>query len=515
MKKRTKKGSPALVELQASLDGPSIEKTEIYVKEEQLAARSAKVEVEKDKPGPDASDTYRSPKAVRIERDGAEPLVVSLHPDKVYVFGRAPESSVVFPSDAVSRLHAQLRFASGRWVCRDLNSSNGTYLVSTPVSTRGDPRRSALVVAPRRERSVQPGDTLLLANKESRLAFLEELPDASAVGSRPGARRSPATERMERSIEVCARHRLPVFLLGPSGCGKTFVARAIHDRARMQGHFVILNCGRLPQDSAQLASELLGHVRGAFTGAIQERKGQLWSADQGTLFLDEVESLPRAAQDFLIDVLEGSGSYDPYGSSPQFGDRPPRFRLISASKVPLGQSGLRPDLCQRLAAGDVFVLPTLEERRSDIPALAQSFVAQLHAEQRIDAELTPEALRFLQEARWPGEIRELQSTVKVVISRAHADQQIDGTHSEKLIVAVVGLRAYLQQRKVGWGDRADGREAAAPVAPAVRRRPSDLTAELIRAALADHRGNKTQAADSLGIALNTFKSKLRQFRVDD
>ena len=241
-------------------------------------------------------------------------------------------------------------------------------------------------------------------------------------------------------------------------------------------------------------------MKGAFTGAASERKGKFAAADQGTLFLDEVESLPKVAQDFLLDVLEGSGGFAPYGASSDERVAAPRFRLVSASKAPLRASGLRADLCQRLAAGEVVTLPTLAERRDDIPGLVEAFVAQLLAEQRIDAEISSEAMLVLQRAAWPGEIRELESTVKVVVSRAHAGQQIDGLEGSRLVIDAETVRGYLQQRQRGFeGD-------AVAVA---KKRVGELTRDDVAAALQACGGNKTKAAATLGIALNTLKAKLK------
>jgi DNA-binding NtrC family response regulator len=491
--------------------GPSIHATQMVPN---ITLGRMTPEATEGTPGPGTPPPV-APRALRIEREGIEPLVVTLYPDKTYVFGRAPESSFVFPSDAVSRLHAQLRFDGDAWMYRDLNSRNGSFLLSQPAPDDGDPRQNGRTIGANREHRARAGETVLLGNGTSRLSFLDEVPADSAQTVSGIARKSKATVALERQIEVCARHRLPVFLLGPSGCGKTFVARAIHDRSQLPGLFVILNCGRLPADAQALASELLGHVRGAYTGAVSERKGKIWSADGGTLFLDEVESLPRAAQDFLLDVLEGSGSYAPYGAPVQHREVPPRFRLISASKVSLRHSGLRPDLCQRLGAADVLLLPTLEDRRADIPYLIEAFLEQLRVEQRIDAELTTEAVNFLQHAKWPGEVRELQSTVRVVASREHANQQLDGTRPQKIVVGVQAVRSYLEQRHVGFGEELVIPRTAGPATaehPKPRKRPTDLTAEDVHAALQAHGGNKTRAAKALGIVLNTLKAKLRAAR---
>ncbi len=458
---------------------------------------------------------YREPKALCVRREGTGELIVPLYPDRSYVFGRAPESTVVFPHDAVSRQHGRLSFREDhRWVYRDLNSRNHSYLGRSEVQVDGDERRHFQEISASKDWVVEAGDVLLLGNGRSRITLLEEVPHGLVAGPRSGQVGSPSTVRLERSIEVCARHHLPVFLLGKSGTGKTFIAREIHSRGRLQGNFVILNCGRLPQDTAALTSELLGHVKGAYTGASMARVGKLYSANGGTLFLDEVEFLPPLAQDFLIDVLEGTGNFAPLGAPADFREPPPRFRLISASKVPLHQTGLRQDLTQRLATGDVIVLPTLEERREDIPHLVETFLHRLEAEQRYDAELTSDAIAYLQEADWPGQIRELESTVKAVVAREVVLRSLEGIEHRRTVITLEAVKSYLSQRQLGFGSPV----VAPPVQKAVtvveasapgRKRPRDLTEQELRSALEKHQGNKTRTAAELGIAVNTLKARMK------
>jgi DNA-binding NtrC family response regulator len=462
---------------------------------------------------------YREPKALRVQREGVEDLIVPLYPDRSYVFGRAAESTVVFPHDAVSRQHGRLSFREDqRWVYRDLNSRNRSFLGRSDIQVDGDERRHFQQISASRDWILEAGDVVLLGNGKSRITLLADVPHGLVAGAssrqQPG---SPATARLERAIEVCARHPLPVFLLGKSGTGKTFIAREIHSRGRLDGNFVILNCGRLPQDTAELTSELLGHVKGAFTGAAIARVGKLYSANGGTLFLDEVEFLPRLAQDFLIDVLEGTGSPAPLGAPADFREPPPRFRLISASKVPLQQTGLRPDLTHRLAAGDVILLPTLEERREDIPHLVEAFLHRLNVEQQYDARLTSDAIAYLQKADWPGQIRELESTVRAVVAREVARQSIEGIEHRRTVISLEAVMTYLSQRHMGFG-----RPAMTPVPIAqlvdvtasVRKRPSDLSEQDIRAALAKNQGVKSRTAAELGIAPNTLKAKMKAFGIE-
>jgi DNA-binding NtrC family response regulator len=466
---------------------------------------------------PPPAPPYREPKALRVHREGVPDLIVPLYPDRSYVFGRAPESTVVFPHDAVSRQHGRLSFREDhRWVYRDLNSRNHSFLGEGEQPLPGDEREHFQVLSASQDQVVEAGQVILLGNRRSRLTLLAEVPTGVVAGPRLRHDGSPAAARLERSIHICARHQLPVFILGKSGTGKTFIAREIHSRSRVDGNFVMLNCGRLPQDASMLHSELLGHVKGAFTGAAFARVGKFYVANGGTLFLDEVEFLPPAAQNFLVDILEGTGSLAPLGAPPDHREPPPRFRLISASKTPLQQTGLRPDLAQRLATGDVIVLPTLEERREDIPHLVEIFLHRLKTEQQYDAEFTSDAIVWLQQVDWPGQIRELEATVKAVVAREVAARAIDGVGSPRMMITLEAVKTYLSQRRVGFGGSEaapppDVEPAGAPLAqPSPRKRPSDLTAEDIRAALAKSGGNKTRAAQDLGIALNTLKDRMKK-----
>lgn len=451
----------------------------------------------------------REPKALRVQREDLEDLVVPLYPDRAYIFGRAPESTVVFAHESVSRQHGRLSLREDhRWVYRDLDSKNGSH-VGRPEGADGASRVRFHRLRASVEHVLEVGDVVLLGNGKGRITLLTELPEEG----RPSAfspRLSPTTVQFERAIDRCARHSLPVFLRGDSGTGKTFIAREIHRRAGLEGAFIVLNCGRLPQDPASLTSELLGHTKGAYTGASLARVGKLHAANGGTLFLDEVEFLPRIAQDFLVDVLEGSGSLAPLGAPADYSEPPPRFRLISASKVPLRQTSLRPDLAQRLAAGDFIILPTLEERREDIPHLVATFLHRLKVEQQYDAQLTPEALDFLSRARWPGQIRELESTVRTVVAREAAQQTLDGGRQAQSLITLEAVRSYLEQRALGFdGEPAPVRPPREAEPPVGRKRPGDLTVADIQDALARHGGNKTRTAAELGIALNTLKTRMK------
>jgi transcriptional regulator with GAF, ATPase, and Fis domain len=211
-------------------------------------------------------------------------------------------------------------------------------------------------------------------------------------------------------VNMVTRSDLPVLIFGETGAGKEVIARYVHERSPRKAHpFVRVNCGAIPPDL--IDSELFGHERGAFTGAISERRGWFEQADSGTLFLDEIGDLPLPAQVRLLRVLQ-DGTLQRVG-----GQHAIRVdvRIVAATHRDLPslieRNEFREDLWYRLASFPVF-LPPLRERRDDIPQLAEHFVRRaarrfgLHA-----AALSPEHLALLGNYSWPGNVRELASVV--------------------------------------------------------------------------------------------------------
>ncbi len=448
---------------------------------------------------------------MRIERGATEPIVVALYSDRSYVFGRSPDCSFIFSSDRVSRRHGQLQVDSlNRWVYRDLNSSNGTLLLEEPVEAEATSVARGKWLRKASDRAMRPGFSLLLGNSESRITFLAECPPEVSAALNG---QSHATRDLESKIITSARHHLPVFLLGPAGSGKTYVARAIHDRSKSPGQFVRINCGALPTDSSQLRSELLGHVDGAFTGAKGSRIGRFQAAENGTLFLDEVESLPQAGQDLLLDVIErGGADLAPLGAHANKLVVPISFRLISASKRQLASSGLRPDLAQRLITGAVIRLPTLEDRAADIPALVHTFLAQLRDRRQIDAEIREEGIREIQRSKWPGQVRALEATVVAVATLEFARRpQEDAAAQGKVIITAEAVREYLLERAAAVGEAEQSASKPPTASLASRKRPTDLTADDIRQALDATGWNIEHAASLLQVVRNTLKTKMKLF----
>ena len=228
---------------------------------------------------------------------------------------------------------------------------------------------------------------------------------------------SPAMERVRQEIEVVASTEFPVLILGETGVGKELAARAIHDGSRRRdAPFIQINCAALPE--GVIESELFGHVRGAFTGAIAHRLGKFELADGGTLFLDEIGELPLGAQAKLLRVLQ-QGEVQRVGA-----DKPLRVnvRILTATNRELAHEvthgRFRADLYHRL---DVFPLrvPPLRERRDDIAILAGFFLDRHRAQLGLPkVVLAAAATAMLEAGEWPGNIRELDHVLARAVLRA-------------------------------------------------------------------------------------------------
>jgi two-component system response regulator HydG len=296
----------------------------------------------------------------------------------------------------------------------------------------------------------------------------------------------PAMRTLHASISFVAASAAPVVVTGGTGSGKELVARAIHARGPRRGRpFVAVNTSAIPEPL--LEGEIFGHVRGAFTGAIHARRGLLTEADGGTLLLDEIGDMPIGLQAKLLRVLQ-FGEVRPVG-----GDRSHRVdvRVIASTHRDLPtlvrEGRFREDLYFRLNVLPVFV-PALRDRREDIPALAEHFLAAAcrRAPHSPVRSIGAEAIRALTEAPWPGNVRELES----IIERA----------------VVFGTEETLTRRSLVG--EPDGEKAVATVpwsfpnqVPWTLRRLSRVYAEWV---LAEADGNKERAASILGIDLSTL-----------
>ena len=277
------------------------------------------------------------------------------------------------------------------------------------------------------------------------------------------------------TVQSIAPSQLPVLICGESGVGKELLARAVHQMSdRRKGPFVAVNCGAIA--TSLLESEMFGHERGAFTGAVSSREGLIASADRGTLFLDEIGDLPLPVQASLLRVLE-SGELRPLGKDDL---RKVDIRIVAATNAHLedavARGMFRQDLYFRLN-GVRVTLPPLRDREEDIRALFRYFWAQACASAKKTLRLAPDVEPMLAAYEWPGNVRELRHEVARIVALAPNN-------------SIVAPEHFLpgQKRKDAFALRRERN----------RRQALDVERDEILTALRAHRGNKAEAARSLG-----------------
>jgi transcriptional regulator with PAS, ATPase and Fis domain len=284
-----------------------------------------------------------------------------------------------------------------------------------------------------------------------------------------------------------------VLITGETGTGKGVLARAIHQASpRSRGPFVAINCAGIPDSLFE--SEFFGHVRGAFTGALQSHRGLLEQAHQGTLFLDEVGELPLALQPKLLTALE-EAQFRRVGA-----ERPVQvdIRIIAATSIDLldavAQHRFRSDLYHRLRVL-THALPPLRARGNDIITLTRVFVEHFARRYQRHLAVDPTSLDALQQYNWPGNVRELAHAIESAVVNTDAE-----VLSAELFLPPPEERFRFEQLHLQPG-RYSFKGSA------VEER------ELIRRMLDDCHGNKSRAARSLGMSRNTLLDKLRRFEL--
>ncbi len=314
---------------------------------------------------------------------------------------------------------------------------------------------------------------------------------------------SPAMQRIFRLVEALQHSEATVLITGESGTGKEVVARAIHQNsARGGGPFVAVNCGALPGDL--LESELFGHVRGAFTGAVRDRIGRFELASNGTLFLDEIGDLPAQLQVKLLRALQDR-QYERVGESTT---RTTHARIIAATNVDLRaalrQGRLREDLFYRLCVVPIEV-PPLRSRREDIPPLAHHMLNRITAQRGLVCRISPQAMRLLLDYSWPGNVRELANVIEYAVVVARRETILPEDLPQEL-------------------RHAPAATAALPAEPAELHTPAHaapaqmhtLNPEAVRLldALERYHWKRSQAAKALGLSRSTLWRRMRELDLE-
>ncbi|RUP10756.1 sigma-54 dependent transcriptional regulator [Hyphomicrobium sp.] len=300
---------------------------------------------------------------------------------------------------------------------------------------------------------------------------------------------SAAMRTLQKSIGMLADKDTTVLILGETGAGKEVVARALHAHGRRaQGAFVAVNCAAIPADL--LESELFGHVRGSFTGAVADRKGAFRDAEKGTLFLDEIGDMPLAMQAKILRVLE-ERVVTPVGGKPV----PVDVRVLAATHRDLAtlvaNKHFREDLYYRLSVVPV-VVPPLRERRDDILPLAEHFLRLTEAPAKV---LSADAADRLRRYDWPGNVRQLKNVMERC--QALVRSPIIAAHDLELHTTAISTSA-------------------------VHAEPTDLTdavagleRRMIEAALAESGGNRAEAARHLGINRQLLYTKMKRYGLSE
>jgi len=319
--------------------------------------------------------------------------------------------------------------------------------------------------------------------------------------------RSDVMQEVFRLVEQVAPARSTVLITGESGTGKELIAKAIHEASTRAGRpFVTVNSSNIP--SELLESELFGHTRGAFTGAVAAKKGLFEVADGGSIFLDEIGDIPPETQVRLLRVIQ-EREFTPLG------DTAPRrvdVRIIAATNIDLKeavrQGSFREDLYYRLAVVPIE-LPPLRDRNEDILPLAQHFIQKYNEEnaRNVSEQLAPEVLAMLESYSWPGNVRELENTIERAVVIAPGNE-----------ITKECLRTEISDPKSAVSGHQDGASNAAVsdigrginFYEEVRRFEIDL----IRRALEQTGGHQSRAARLLGMNATTLNSKIKTYNIN-
>jgi DNA-binding NtrC family response regulator len=439
-----------------------------------------------------------------IFADGARIDSVPLTRETAVLIGRGQQCDCRVGGAAASREHAVLHVNRWSVEIEDLGSRNGTWL-------RGERLPSRV------RTSVADGEPVRIG---SAVLLLQKVPEGRGepVAHKPPVMVSAAMREVRTLIARVARGSINVLFLGETGVGKEVMARLLHEESsRADRPFVVVNCPAVPENLIE--SELFGHVKGAFTGAADDKVGLVEAADGGTLFLDEVGELPLAMQAKLLRLLEDA-RVQPIGARSA---RPVDVRFVAATNRDLdaevARGAFRADLYYRLGGISVEV-PPLRERREDIEALAWRFLqgsAQLLG-LAAPPELAPAALARLMEHDWPGNVRELRNCMERAVLLA-AGEPIEPHH---LLDAPPGGRdsaAQLATSTVGAtvAPQAEAEPDTADLQGGDRGRLRDEMDELERKRIIDAlghcAGNQTRAAELLGISRRTLGSKLDKYGI--
>ena len=376
-----------------------------------------------------------------------------------------------------------------------LLTAQGTVETAVDALKRGAEDYLTKPVDPQRLRHLLERLSELSAARRENTDLRRRLREEGRFGRMVGASRE--MRKVYNVVEQAAPTTASVLIIGESGTGKELVAQTLHQLSpRTQQPYVAINCAAIPE--TLLESEIFGHEKGAFTGAYERRAGCFELADRGTLFLDEIAEMVPATQVKLLRVLQERRFRRLGGRAEQDVD----VRVIAATNAEPSEAvrtgKLREDLYYRL---NVFTiaLPPLRDRREDLPLLVQTFLDEFNQrDEKAVKAIDPEAMRRLEAYAWPGNVRELRNVIERAVILAKGDF-IEVRHLPPLAVA---------ERRTAPAATGGGGEVMLTPGMTV----DEAEQKLILATLDAAAGNKTRAAEMLGISLKTLHNKLNRMK---
>ena len=323
-----------------------------------------------------------------------------------FLKNKSEQKAVISIDDGfMSGFHAKVLKTQSKWQVIDNDSKNGVFVNGEQIEGKNDLDDSDVFEIGNSFWVFRTGvDQHFRQSVSKTLDVFERMHDFKCTFN-------PELEKSLDELEKVAKADLPLHIHGETGTGKEWIAKFIHDQSEQKGAFVPVNCGAISESLVE--SELFGHTRGAFSGAVGEKKGYFRSANKGTVFLDEIGELPLKAQSTLLRVLQEK-EVTPVGSSSL---EKIEFRVIAASHIDLEAAvksgGFRADLLQRLS-GHKFSAFALKNRKEDLGLLIKNICTRIQPSWR--GSLTRNAMRKIATYPWPGNIRELEHTLKTAMA---------------------------------------------------------------------------------------------------
>ena len=453
-----------------------------------------------------APDSVHLRRAKLIVNPGSDDESTQVFDENAISIGTLEDNDVVLDDDTVSRRHCRILQEDDHYVIVDLDSTNGTQINGVRI----------------REAFLTPHTVFSVGNTDIRFCPVDErMPIEPSQTERLGdiVGRSVAMREIFDIIEKIAPTSATVVIEGETGTGKEVVAQTLHDLSqRSDEPFVVFDCGAVPENLVE--SELFGHEKGSFTGAVMSRKGLFEMAEGGTIFLDELGELSLELQPKLLRVLEQRevrrvGSNEPI---------PIDVRVIAATNRSLedevNEGRFRQDLFYRLSVVRLF-LPALRERLEDIPLLAEHFLDTMDCNVDNDGhtklhEVATPALEALQQYEWPGNVRELANVIERACSFAETDR-----------LRIDDLPAYITDTDGSANAFIDGdpddqwtnvpaksRLQEEPFKQAKQEWISSFEQDYIAELLERHEGNISQSAREADIDRKYFRKLMKKHEID-